>query len=491
MIVAGVDSSTQSTTVILKDASDGKTLGIGKSSHPATFPPLSEQDPRDWWTALTKAFSQARQGAGIKAKDIKAISIAAQCHGLVVVDAMDNVIRPAKLWNDTTSAPQMRVLADALGTKEWVHRTGSLPTAAFTVSKLKWLAENEPESMRIMEKIFLPHDWLTWRLTGHHVTDRSEASGTGYYSAKHGTYDLNILSMIDPSKRWDDHLPSVLGPSESAGTILPKVADILGVSRDAIVGVGSGDQHASAVGLGAKPGDLVFVFGTSGVVYGLTPEPVVDESGTIDCVADATGGYQPLVCTLNAAKVTDTMARILNVSHKELSDLALAAPLSPDRPVMAAFLDGERTPNLPEARGVLAGFGTDLSREALARAAFEGVILGLIRGQKALEAQSVDTSGRVLITGGGAVSGAYRQILADLTERKISTAYETEPVAAGAAIQAAAVLRGVAITEVRDQWTPLSFVVATPSVGTEAETIQQRYLAVANWRGADFSDPTS
>lgn len=485
MIVAGVDSSTQSTTVILKDALDGTTLGMGKSPHPATFPPVSEQDPLDWWNALVAAFAQAREMAGVEAEQIKAISIAAQCHGLVALDSSGQVIRPAKLWNDTTSAPQMRTLAANLATSDWVERTGSLPTAAFTISKIQWLAENEPEAMSRVDKVLLPHDWLTWRLTGRYVTDRSEATGTGYYSAVLGAYDMGILSMIDPVRKWQDHLPVVLGPSDAAGTILAGAAAALGVSREAVVGAGSGDQHASAVGLGATPGDLVYVFGTSGVVYGLGPTPVVDNSGIVNCVADATGGYQPLVCTLNAAKVTDTMARVLNVSHQELSDLALAAPLTAQRPVMAAYFDGERTPNLPDARGVLTGLGTDLTRESLALSAFEGVVFGLLRGQRALEEQSVATSGRILITGGGAASAAYRQILADLTGREISTVSESEPVAAGAAAQAAAVLRGESVATVRDQWAPASFIVATPRAGAHVAILQQRYLAAAEWRGAD------
>lgn len=490
MIVAGVDSSTQSTTVVLKHALDGTTLGIGKSPHPPTFPPVSEQNPVDWWNALVSAFAQARESAGVEAGEIKAVSIAAQCHGLVALDASGSIIRPAKLWNDTTSAPQMRKLAANLETSDWVERTGSLPTAAFTISKIQWLAENEPEAMARMDKVLLPHDWLTWRLTGRYVTDRSEATGTGYYSAPLGKYDMDILSMIDPERQWQDQLPVVLGPSDAAGKILPSIADALGVSRDALVGAGAGDQHASAVGLGATPGDLVFVFGTSGVVYGLSPTPVVDTSGLVNCVADATGGYQPLVCTLNAAKVTDTMARVLNVSHNELSNLALAAPLSEERPVMAAYFDGERSPNLPDARGVLTGLGTDLTRESLALSAFEGVVFGLIRGQRALEENSVDTSGRILITGGGAASSAYRQVLADLTGRDISTVKESEPVAAGAAAQAAAVLRGESISTVRDRWAPRSFVVASPRAGSHIPEVEQRYLATANWRGADFSYPT-
>jgi xylulokinase len=484
-VIAGIDSSTQSTTVVLRDATTGKALGMGRSAHPATFPPLSEQNPSAWWDALVTAFAQARQVAGVSANDIVAVSVAAQCHGLVALDATGDVIRPAKLWNDTTSAPQMEKLIAQLGASAWIERTGSLPTAAFTVSKLAWLAENEPESFARLSKVLLPHDWLTWRLTGRFVTDRSEATGTGYYNAPRDAYDMEILSLIDPETNWIDLLPTVLGPAEAAGTILPDAADTLGVSHQAVIGAGSGDQHASAVGLGATAGDVVFVFGTSGVVYGLSPTPVTDPAGFISCVADATGGYQPLICTLNAAKVTDTMARVLQVSHDELSELALAAPRSADRPVMAAYFDGERTPNHPDARGTLTGLSTGLTREALALSAFEGVVMGLTRGQESLEEHGVNTGGRMLITGGGAASPAYRQILADLTGRNVSVVKEAETVANGAAVQAAAVLFGESIGTVRDRWAPESIVAATPSGSGPSRTVRDRYRAVADWRGGD------
>jgi Sugar (pentulose and hexulose) kinases len=350
-VVAGVDSSTQSTTVTLHDSVSGVRLAVASAPHAMTTPPVSEQNPHDWWGALTGALGKAKDAAGVGSADIIGISVAAQCHGLVPLDAASSVIRPAKLWNDTTSADQSEWLRNALSIRDWVDRVGSLPPPAFTIAKLAWLRENEPEHFDRLVRIALPHDWLTLQLSGEFVTDRSDASGTGYYSASRGEYDTEILGLIDGSKDWLSMLPAVHAPGQPAGQIRRAIADEIGISPRAIVGAGSGDQHAGALGLGIKTGDTVFSLGTSGVVYGLSDVEVHDQSGDVNSVADAAGGYQPLVCTLNAAKVTDTFARILGVDHDGLAQLALAAPLDADRAVLSAFLDGERTPDGPVRAG--------------------------------------------------------------------------------------------------------------------------------------------
>jgi xylulokinase len=486
-VVAGVDSSTQSTTVVLRSLENGDIVGRGRRAHPPTFPPVSEQNPADWWTALVGAFADARSDAGVEPGDILAVSVAAQCHGLVALDIEGAVIRPAKLWNDTTSTPEVRELAERIGARAWVERVGSLPTAAFTVSKILWLARHEPNSFARLATVLLPHDWLTYRLTGQFVTDRSEATGTGYYDARKGEYALEILRLIDEERDWAMQLPRVLGPSEAAGTILPDIADQLGVSSQAVIGAGSGDQHAGALGLGARPGDTVFSLGTSGVVYTISTEPVIDSSGFVNSVADATGGYQPLICTLNAAKVTDAITRLLGVSHAELSDLALSAPRTADRPVFAAYLDGERTPDLPNARGVISGLSSELTREQLALAAYEGVVFGLVRGLDMIERQGVPHDGRLVVIGGGAASAAYVQTIADVTGRPVEIVDETEIVAAGAAVQAAAVLLGVPIAGQRDRWAPTTVVDTQPIPDPTFDTVWARYLRTADWRGADTS----
>lgn len=483
-IVAGVDSSTQSTTVVLHDAETGVLLGIGSAPHTATFPPISEQEPAEWWEALIAALAAARASAGVSPADIVGISVAAQCHGLVPLGEGDEVLRPAKLWNDTTSAPQSERLRQALSPEEWQSRVGSVPPPAFTISKLLWLRENEPDVYARLRRVALPHDWLTLKLTGRLVSDRSDASGTGYFDASTGRYDEGILALVDENRDWRGVMPEVLGPGEPAGTVADEVAACIGVAPGAVVGCGAGDQHASALGLGVVPGDAVFVLGTSGVVYGRHDRPVQEPTGEVNSVADAAGGYLPLVCTLNAAKVTDTVARLLGVDHGRLSELALSAPRTADRPVLSAFFDGERSPDRPGARGALAGISTSTTREELALAAYEGVILGLERGRRMLEAAGLSMDGDVICSGGGSASAAYLQVLADVTGRPVVTIDQPQPVATGMAIQAAALVTGAHLEQVRDAWTPRRITVATPQHPLDP-AVFDRYRTLTAWEGLD------
>jgi xylulokinase len=484
-VIAGVDSSTQSTTVALYDSDDGRPLATASAPHPPTTPPVSEQNPHDWWRALGIALDAAKTKARVASADITGISVAAQCHGLIVLDSRGAVIRPAKLWNDTTAEAQTDRLRTRFNTEEWVRRVGSLPSPAFTIAKLAWLAENEPDNFRSTRRIALPHDWLTLQLTGEFVSDRSDASGTGYYSASRGAYDEEILAFIDPNRDWIPMLPAVHDPDRPAGRVLPGVADELGISPVATVGPGSGDQHSSAVGLGVEPSDVVFVFGTSGVVYALSPSEVLDPRGDVNCVASATGGYQPLVCTLNATKVTDAFARLLAVDYDELGRLALAAPSTSDRPVLAAYLDGERSPDRPRSRGLLGGFSSAISREELALASFEGVVLGLAEGYDSLERIGSPLGGRVIASGGGAASPAYLQVLADTIGTDVLTVATPEPVARGAAIQVAAILSETPLAEVQAEWKPTATVAATPRHEPDP-MVRDRYHTAAAWTGLDL-----
>jgi xylulokinase len=485
-VVAGVDTSTQSCKVELRDADDGTLLGSGTAPHPPAFAPSSEQDPAAWWQALRTALSAALVDAGVDAAAVVAIAVDAQCHGLVAMDAADRVIRPAKLWNDTTSAPQLERLKQRIGGADWIRAVGSLPTAAFTLSKVAWLAEVEPDNFARLRRILLPHDWLTWKLTGAAVTDRSDASGTGYYSAAEHRYRTEFLSLVDPNRDWADALPEVRPEAEPVGALTSGAAAELGLSRRVLVGPGGGDQHAAAVGLGIAPSDVVYTFATSGVVYTTSRNPVFDLNGIVDGVADMTGGYLPLVSTLNAARVTDTFARLLGVDHAGLAELAVDAPAG-SGPILAAFLDGERKPNRPGARGLLAGLTSATTREQLARAAFEGVILGLTEGEAHLNAAGVDTSGRLIAIGGGARSAGYTQLLADLTGREVLLADAPEASARGACVQAAAIAAGRPIAEVLRAWAPATRVAAAPRAGSaEARyEMRERYRLVAAWDALD------
>lgn len=488
-VVAGVDSSTQSCTVELRDADDGRVLGTGRSPHPPTSPPVSEQHPDAWWRALEQALAAALAAAGLAARDVDAVSVAAQCHGLVMLGRDGGVLRPAKLWNDTTSSPQAAALVRELGAAGWADAVGSVPTAAFTITKLAWVAEHEPRHLDALRTVLLPHDYLTRRLTGRATTDRSEASGTGYYAAHTGRYLVDHLRRwVRDDLPWPELLPEVLAPSEAAGTASTADARRLGLRPDVVVGAGAGDQHAGALGTGLAPHQVLYSLGTSGVVMTTSPIPVHDPSAWVDGVADAAGGWLPLVCTLNCTKVTDTMARLLGVDHAGLSALALAAPARADRPLLAAFLDGERSPDRPAARGLLAGLRTDSTREELALAAVEGVVLGLVRGHEAIRAAGATADGPVVVAGGGARSAAYRQVLADTLGTPVETRAVDEATARGAAVQAAAVLAGADVRDVRDAWAPATTGVVEPRRAPDPE-VARRYRALADTRQPDEPQP--
>jgi xylulokinase len=427
-LVVGVDSSTSAGKVQVRDADTGELVASGRAPHPPTTPPRSEQDPADWWAAFEVALAQAG------AEPAAAIAVGGQQHGLVVLDDDGEVLRPAKLWNDTESAPDAAALVDALGAEAWAEACGSVPVASFTITKLAWLRRCEPETFARIARVLLPHDWLTHRLTGGHTTDRGDASGTGWWSPAADAYREDLLDLVGADVDW---LPRVLGPFEAAGEW-----------AGAVVGPGTGDNMAAALGLGLRPGDLALSLGTSGTAYTVSAQPTADPSGTVAGFADATGRFLPLVCTLNATKVTDTVARLLGVDTERFDQLALEGSPGADGLVLVPHLDGERTPNRPDATGTITGLRTDATPSQLARAAVEGVVANLLAGADALG----DLDGLVLLIGGGAHSAAYRRVVADLSGREVVVPREDELVACGAALQAAAVLHGGSVQDRADAW---------------------------------------
>ncbi len=447
-LVAGIDSSTQSTKVEVRELETGALVATGRAPHPPTSPRRSEQDPASWWSALVEALAQVRPHLN----RVVALSIAGQQHGLVVVDSAGTTIRPAKLWNDTTSAPHAAALRERLGAGEWASRCGVVPVASFTITKLAWLADKEPEHLELVDKVMLPHDWLTWRLTGQHVTDRGDASGTGWWSPVDGCYRTDLLGLVveDP-ELWLSKLPAVLGPTESAGTVVDDVADELGLGRGVVVGPGTGDNMAAALGLALSPREVTVSLGTSGTAYAVATSPTTDATGSVAGFADAAGGFLPLVATLNATKVTETVARWLGVDVTGLTAMALAARPRAELSLLPYF-DGERTPDLPDAAGVWRGLRNDTTREDLARAAFAGVVHGLLSSVDALRSAGVEMDGSLRLIGGGARSAAYRQITADLWGSPITVHAAAEPVATGACVQAAAVHSGRGPRKVAASW---------------------------------------
>jgi xylulokinase len=426
--VAGVDSSTQSCKVVICDAKTGEVVRVGSARHPEG----TEADPGAWWEALNRAADAA---GGLD--DVAAIGVAGQQHGMVCLDDGGQVVRPALLWNDTRSAGAAQDLVTELGgPKAWAESVGSVPVASFTVTKLRWLAEHEPVAAARTAAVCLPHDYLTWRLTGGSgldtiVTDRGDASGTGYWSPSEDGYRHDLVQRALGRVPL---LPKVLGPADPAGR----------TAGGALVSAGTGDNMGAALGLGAQPGDVVVSLGTSGTVFAVTTLPSADETGIIAGFADATGRFLPLVCTLNAARVLDAAANLLGVDHAGLSELALSAPAGADGLVLVPYLEGERTPNLPDATGSLHGLRlTTATPGHLARASIEGMLCGLADGLDALTAAGVAIE-RILLIGGGAGSEAVRRIAPTVFGRPVLVPPPGEYVAEGAARQAAWALSGAA-----------------------------------------------
>jgi xylulokinase len=424
-LVAGIDSSTQSCKVLVCDADTGEVVRAGRAGHPDG----TEIDPAAWEAAAQDAIAAAGGFGGVDA-----VAVGAQQHGMVCLDEAGQVVRPALLWNDVRSADAARALVDELGgARAWAQAVGVVPLAAITVAKLRWLADNEPRHADRTAAVCLPHDWLTWRLWGETgiatlITDRSDASGTGYYDAATDSYRVDLLELALRGRRPE--LPTVLGPSDgtASGTIK--------------FGAGLGDNAAAALGLDAEEGDVIVSIGTSGVVAAVTADPVRDDTGFVAGFADGTGRYLPLVCTLNGARVLDAAATMLGVDHDELSRLALLAPPGSAGLVLVPYLEGERTPNRPNATGALHGLRVSNATPAnLARAAVEGLLCALADGLAHLTAHGA-IARRILLVGGGARSRALREIAPAVFGVPVLVPAPAEYVALGAARQAAWVLRG-------------------------------------------------
>jgi xylulokinase len=421
-LVAGVDSSTQACKVVVRDAATGALVRFGRAPHPHG----TEVDPAAWWDALQVAVAAA---GGLD--DVAALAVGGQQHGMVCLDEVGGVVRPALLWNDVRSAGAAReLLAELGGGQAWADAVGVVPVASITVTKLRWLAHHEPDNAARTAAVCLPHDWLTWRLAGGGVdsvtTDRSDASGTGYWSAATGDYRLDLLERAVGSR---PSVPRVLGPRDPAGE-----------HGSTVLGPGAGDNAAAALGVGAQPGDVVVSIGTSGVVSAVAEVPARDPSGIVAGFADATGRHLPLVCTLNASRVLDATARLLGVDHAGLSDLALSAPAGADGLALVPYLEGERTPDRPDATGALHGLTlTSTTPAHLARAAVEGLLCGLADGLDALRDQGAEVR-RVLLVGGGARSAAVRAVAPAVLGCPVVVPEPGEYVADGAARQAAWVL---------------------------------------------------
>lgn len=441
-LIAGVDCSTQSTKLVVVDSDTGAVVGTGRAGHAVTGAAgARETYPDVWWDALRHALEQT----GVAGR-IAAISIAGQQHGLVCLDAAGRPLRPAMLWNDTRSASDAADLLAALGgATAWADRIGVVPVASFTASKWAWVRRSEPEIAARTAAIRLPHDYLTERLTGEAVTDRGDASGTAWWSTETESYSAQVLGLASIDLPIEK-LPRVLEPTEAAGEVTPCAAEATGLPVGALVGPGTGDNMAAALGLGLRAGTPVVSLGTSGTAYVVSTTRTVDSTGDIAGFADASGRFLPLACTLNCTLAVDQIAEWLGLGRDDVvpSNGVVALP----------YFDGERTPNLPRASAAVLGLRHDTDPRSILMATYEGAIVGLLDALDRLDVCSsgIDPVAPLVLIGGGAQSKTWWRAIQRLSGRAVSIPDATELVAIGAAVQAAATLHAQDPQAIAARW---------------------------------------
>ncbi|GAB2683781.1 xylulokinase [Kribbella swartbergensis] len=453
-LVAGVDCSTQATKVVVCDADSGEVLREGRAPHPDG----TQVDPAEWWKAWEIASDGLLDG-------VETISIGGQQHGMVLLDDTGEVVHPAVLWNDTSSADATVELVSELGgPSEWVAAIGSVPVPSFTVTKLRWVRRAAADAAARASAVVLPHDWLTHRLAADRrgidgiSTDRGDASGTGWWSPFTNDYRPDLVELAFGRSL---QLPRVAGPAEIVGQ----------TASGAALAAGTGDNMAAALGLNLQPGDVAVSLGTSGTAFARSATPTSDASGLVAGFADATGGYLPLVCTLNAARVLSATAELLGMDLETFNEAALTSSGS-NGLVLLPYLDGERTPDLPHSTGLIYGLTrATMQPQTMARAAVEGLLCGLADAVDALRAQGLPVQ-RVLLLGGAARSRAVQALAPALLGAEVILPEPAEYVALGAARQAAWALSGAD--------TPPTWQIPTgkpePSTMTDAEAATVRAL---------------
>lgn len=470
-LVAGVDTSTQSCKVRVTDAETGDLVRFGQAKHPNG----TSINPACWWNA----FQEAAQHAG-GLDDVAALAVGGQQHGMVVLDKHGNVIRDAMLWNDVSSAPQAAALIEKMGAaparngepedattrgkQRWVKAVGSSPVASYTLTKVAWVAENEPENAKKIAAICLPHDWLSWRIAGYgpvaededaHLkalfTDRSDASGTIYYDAASNEYHRDLIAMVleaaEGAETAEAHadaimLPTVLGPHQAASVKADPAIAGKDVEGGCILAPGGGDNAMASLGLGMSVGDVFVSLGTSGVAAAISENPTYDLAGAVSGFADCTGHYLPLACTINGSRIIDAGRAALGVDYDELAKLAFASKPGADGITLVPYFNGERTPNRPDATATLSGLTlANTTRENLARAFVEGLLCSQRDCLEIIRSLGAQIK-RILLIGGGAKSEAIRTLAPSIFGMDVTRPVTDEYVAIGAARQAAWVLSG-------------------------------------------------
>jgi xylulokinase len=433
----GIDCGTQGTKALVVDL-HGNKIGDGHAAHElvARDSGAREQEPAWWVDTLKAAAMQAL--AGLNGREVVALGVSGQQHGLVVLDEGLQVIRPAKLWNDTETASANAALIEHFGGRAaFFERFGFVPLTGYTVSKLAWMKAAEPENFARIRHILLPHEYLNFWLTGKMCAEYGDASGTAYFDPRSRQWLPEILDAIDGGTgQLLNSLPPLLRPEQTVGTVLPEIAAELGLSSNCIVATGGGDNMMGAIGTGnVQPGIVTMSLGTSSTVYSFSESPLLDSTGCVAPFCSSSGGWLPLVCTMNATNVVTQALQLLGKSVADIEQALQSTRPGANGLTFLPFLNGERTPDLPDARGTLAGVSTsNFSPDNLIRATVEGVSFGIVQGLALiLGGRRAD---RIRVIGGGSRSAQWRKLLADATGAIVEVPLQQEAGCLGAAMQA-------------------------------------------------------
>lgn len=437
----GIDCGTQSTKAVVVDLDNASVLA--EASHPHDLIQNShgrrEQWPNEWTDALTHTVKAVLAESGVPPRNIKAIGVSGQQHGMVALDANGLPVYPAKLWCDTETADHNAALLTALGGSAGsLDKLGLVLQTGYTASKIAWLRSTHPNAYRKIDKILLPHDYLNYWLTGECVAEAGDASGTGYFDTRTRAWRLDVFADVAPELDPAQVLPRIIDANASAGTLRPEIARALGLSDDVLVSSGGGDNMMGAIGTGnISPGRMTMSLGTSGTVGVYSPVPVVPDSDLLANFCDSTGGWLPLICTMNVTSATTQIQQLFNLDIEALNAQVAKAPIGADGVVVLPFFNGERVPALPQATASISGLtSTNTCPENLCRATLEASTFGLRYGMEQMGKQAAQPADIRLI-GGGANSAVWRQITADITGAEVVCPLITDAAAFGAAIQAA------------------------------------------------------
>ena len=463
-LLLGIDSGTQSTKVLVVDARDGKVLASAAQEYeliPNLPPGAKEQHPHTWIEAAASGIRRALRQAKAVAAEVKAIGVSGQQHGFVPLDASGEVIRPAKLWCDTSTAAECEEITGKLGgLKKTIRALGNAVLPGFTASKILWLKNHEPKNYEKLAAVLLPHDYLNFWLTGEQVMEYGDASGTALLDVRKRKWCEAVVNAIDPE--LGGKLPPLIRSDRPAGQLQSSTAKLLDLTPGILVSAGGGDNMMGAIGTGnTRAGVITASFGTSGTIYACAEKPVVDPLGEIAAFCDSTNRWLPLLCTMNVTVATEMVREDFGWSHEKYAAESSRIPAGANGLLLLPYFEGERTPNVPDGTGVWFGVNHKTFEAGhFARAAMEGVTLGMNYGLRRLAELGVKPA-QIRATGGGAKSKVWRQIMADIFETEVVTLKVSEGAAYGAALQALWCWRlrqggKISISDITDQFIELN-----------------------------------